>query len=270
MKNWIFIIFVFLTTISKAQPNANVYFEKAGFGYEIYADNDEFCPVSIQLDFQLTNLNLHYESEGFFMVPPNSTKHLLTTLSGKEQNQPFGFSYSSLINYGNIHQTEYETEFEYYLPFNKDSEHSLTQGYNGTTSHANLNALDFVMPIGTKITAIRKGVVIKIIKHNTKNCTNPECKKFNNYIIIYHSDGTFAEYDHLKQNGAIVEVGTFVEKGELIGYSGNVGWSSGPHLHIMVYLQRLNTIETLKTKFLVGDGKKAILLESKIKYERYY
>lgn len=91
-----------------------------------------------------------------------------------------------------------------------------------------------------------------------------------NLIIIYHPDGTFAEYAHIKQNGSIVNIGDKVNQGEIIGYSGNVGWSTGPHLHLVVFLQKLNKRETLKTKFKTGNGDIIEYLGEKKEYIRNY
>ena len=63
---------------------------------------------------------------------------------------------------------------------------------------------------------------------------SPEYRKFANYVIIEHSDGTMGNYYHLKQGGAVAVIGQKVAKGDLIGYSGNTGYSSGPHLHFSV------------------------------------
>jgi murein DD-endopeptidase MepM/ murein hydrolase activator NlpD len=55
-----------------------------------------------------------------------------------------------------------------------------------------------------------------------------------NHIIIRHSDGTLAKYWHLIKEGAFVEVGDDVNKGQVIGLSGNTGYSAFPHLHFKV------------------------------------
>ena len=270
MKNHLFLISIFLSVWCYAQPNGNIYYEKIELGYNIYADNNEYCPISTQIDFKLTNVKPQDSTDGYFIIPPKSKKVLLATLKIIERGKPYGLSYEYAVNYGNIKQTTFDSDFAYYLPFHKNNSYLLAQGYNGTASHGNLNALDFTMPIGTEITAIRAGIVIKIIEHNNKNCTQSECKKLNNLVIICHNDGTFSEYDHIKQNGATIEVGDKIDKGQLIAYSGNVGWSTGPHLHLMVYLQRLDTIETIATKFLVEDKSTPILLIPKTKYQRNY
>jgi murein DD-endopeptidase MepM/ murein hydrolase activator NlpD len=56
-----------------------------------------------------------------------------------------------------------------------------------------------------------------------------------NYILIRHSDGTVANYAHLSKDGTRVKPGQVVEAGDLIGYSGNTGFTSGPHLHFSVF-----------------------------------
>jgi murein DD-endopeptidase MepM/ murein hydrolase activator NlpD len=80
-----------------------------------------------------------------------------------------------LTNYGNHNDNEYDENYEYNLPFQISSKFKLYQGYNGTFSHTNQNALDFTMPIGTEITAIREGIVIRVTDKNNKNCEKEEC-----------------------------------------------------------------------------------------------
>lgn len=61
---------------------------------------------------------------------------------------------------------------------------------------------------------------------------------YNNYgygysIILVHNFGFKTVFAHLS-NKSVVKVGQFVKKGDLIGYSGNTGLSTGPHLHYEV------------------------------------
>lgn len=56
-----------------------------------------------------------------------------------------------------------------------------------------------------------------------------EDKDFGKYIVIDHGDGIETKYGHL--NSFLVDKGVKVEKGDIIGKSGNTGKVTGPHLH---------------------------------------
>lgn len=94
------------------------------------------------------------------------------------------------------------------------------------------NAIDFLCKEGTEIYAVKDGEVTEIVK-DRKEVT----KDFNdagNYILIKHKDGTYSHYAHLKFGGVLVSKGENVKEGNLIAYSGNTGFSYGPHLHFSI------------------------------------
>jgi murein DD-endopeptidase MepM/ murein hydrolase activator NlpD len=100
-------------------------------------------------------------------------------------------------------------------------------------------AVDFLVPIGTPVYASASGMVVWI-KDDSKVGGNDKKKYWNlgNRIVIKHKNGEYTAYEHLKYKGAIVKVGQKVKKGQLIGYSGNTGWSTiGPHLHFEVFIK---------------------------------
>lgn len=270
MKNYLVVAFMLLASIGKAEQKVKIYYEQIQNGYNIFADNDEFCPVSIVIDFSLTNLKVDGGNQTIYVVKPQTKKQLLTTLKVAKNGKAYKFSYKYRTNYGNHNNDDYDEDYVYDLPYKTSNKFNVYQGYNGTFSHQNENSLDFTMPVGTEILAIREGVVIDVIEKNSKGCEKEECKKYNNFITIYHPDGTFAEYSHIKQNGSAVKVGDKVSKGQLIAHSGNVGWSTGPHLHLVVFKQKLEKRVTLKTKFKTGDGTKIEFLTEKEDYLRDY
>ncbi|MGZ8097407.1 MAG: M23 family metallopeptidase, partial [Methylosarcina sp.] len=51
---------------------------------------------------------------------------------------------------------------------------------------------------------------------------------------ILHDDGSMAVYAHMELEKAQVQPGEAVAVGQLLGYSGNTGYSTGPHLHFAV------------------------------------
>ncbi|KAG1252036.1 hypothetical protein G6F68_011979 [Rhizopus microsporus] len=59
-----------------------------------------------------------------------------------------------------------------------------------------------------------------------------------NFIRVLHSDGSMALYGHLQAGGMRVRRGQAVQAGQPIGLSGNSGYSSAPHLHFVVQVNR--------------------------------
>lgn len=171
---------------------------------------------------------------------------------------------------GDVTIKNFDKAYPYDLPFQKGQGYKLFHGYNGSFSHQGENALDFTMPEGTDIVAAREGVVVQVVQHNTESCAREECKKFNNYITVMHSDGTFAQYAHIKYNGAKFSVGDSVKKGDVIASSGNVGYSSGPHLHFVCFKGAFSNFETLETKFRIDTGERSSGLKEGTVYFRNY
>jgi len=92
-------------------------------------------------------------------------------------------------------------------------------------------AYDFLMPIGTRVTAARDGTVLRTESRFPDGTRTPGEE---NYVFIRHADGTIARYYHLTQNGALVSAGDVVVAGDVIGLSGNSGNTGIPHLHFDV------------------------------------
>lgn len=84
--------------------------------------------------------------------------------------------------------------------------------------------IDISMVVSTPIAAATAGQVTFI-------GGNP-CCSYGYHIIIEHADGFETLYAHLSQ--FYVEVGQWVNTGDIIGASGNTGYSTGPHLHFEV------------------------------------
>lgn len=124
----------------------------------------------------------------------------------------------------------------YRLPFQDRQAITIGQVLGGRiTTHTGPDskyAVDFDVPVGTPVVASRKGWVVDIDQGYTEGGNNPKLKA--NHVLILHEDGTLAVYSHLSANRITVSFGQSVETGTIIGYSGNTGHSTGPHLHFAV------------------------------------
>ena len=123
-----------------------------------------------------------------------------------------------------------------YTPWQCGESHKITQGNKGTYSHKAGNkeqyAWDAGMPIGTPILAPAAGTITHVKQDSNTTCSS-SCNAAN-YVAMTFDEGSAAVFVHLMQHGVPVSVGQHVNRGEIIGYSGNTGWSTGPHLHFQV------------------------------------
>jgi len=94
----------------------------------------------------------------------------------------------------------------YVLPYSMDSTYAVSQancsigGHRGPYKYA----YDFVMPIGTTVTAARAGVVAETrVKFRDGQPGEGE----SNWVKIRHADGTIAAYSHLTAHGVLVKAG---------------------------------------------------------------
>jgi murein DD-endopeptidase MepM/ murein hydrolase activator NlpD len=271
MKRILFITLLCLSIAPELKAQTiKLFNEEKDQGYVIYATNNELYPISISLELDLSNLLFSESKKKVFVVPAKSEKFKIGELTVAENGIRYSFNYKFKSTIGDVTVSNYEKSFLYDLPFQKGKSYTLFQGYNGAFSHQNENSIDFTMPEGSEILAARDGIVVKIVKNNTASCPQEECGKYNNYIMIMHSDGTFANYAHIKYNGTNLNVGDSIRKGDVIAYSGNVGRSSGPHLHFVCFLGGFGKWNTLETKFRIGKGDSAILLKEGNTYLRDY
>lgn len=91
------------------------------------------------------------------------------------------------------------------------------------------------MNVGQTVCAMRDGIVVGVKQDSNRGGRNKKYYNDANYILIYHEDGAFTQYVHLKYKGSLVKIGDKVKKSQPIGYSGNTGFSTGPHLHFGVF-----------------------------------
>jgi len=110
----------------------------------------------------------------------------------------------------------------------------ISQKYHeGTHSKSLVHAIDYSVPVNTPVLASRDGVVVDSVSHFNEGAEDESLRFKANYVCLRHDNGRrYSRYYHLKS--ACVSVGDRVQRGQLIGYSGNTGFTMGPHLHFDV------------------------------------
>jgi murein DD-endopeptidase MepM/ murein hydrolase activator NlpD len=129
--------------------------------------------------------------------------------------------------------------------------------------------VDFAAPRGTPIMAAGSGT----IEMATRNGS------FGNYIRIRHGNSYKTAYAHLKSYARGIKKGKKVKQGQIIGYIGTTGRSTGPHLHYEVLLSgkqvnpqslKLPTARTLKARNLQAFQTHLKTLSTEIEQVRIY
>jgi len=111
--------------------------------------------------------------------------------------------------------------------------------------------IDFAAKKGTSIKAAASGVIYK----------EAMSRGYGRFIIIKHNNKFSTLYAHMHNFNSNVKIGRYVKKGEIIGYVGNTGLSTAPHLHYEVRQYNvpinpkqinMHSSDTLKGKHLVA------------------
>jgi murein DD-endopeptidase MepM/ murein hydrolase activator NlpD len=136
-------------------------------------------------------------------------------------------------------------------PFTKRRFHPILKRYR-----AHLG-IDYAARSGTPVKAAGSGKVI----------TAGYNRGYGKVIKIRHGDGYMTLYAHLKSFRRGIKRGTNVKKGQVIGYVGSTGLSTGPHLHFGLYKngRAINpaSVVQVTTKKLYGKERKAFLKNKK-------
>ncbi|MFZ2888949.1 M23 family metallopeptidase [Sulfuricurvum sp.] len=211
--------------VQERRANGDIVFE---------AENLNPYLVTLSLDFgKLINLKANQKLPFFIELAGKAKKEVIRlnplTSSAVDYEATYGWVKGSAF-------AQHDDSYLYALPFAKGASVRVSQGYNGGLSHKGLSAyaIDFSLPIGTSLYAAREGEIVGIDVSSNLGGASSEYRPYMNYINIRHADGTLGNYYHLKQGGSVVKIGDYVKKGQLIGYSGNTGYCTAPHLHFSV------------------------------------
>lgn len=129
------------------------------------------------------------------------------------------------------------------LPFTR-----ISSGYSMSRMHPILKyrrphqAIDYAAPTGTPISTVADGFIAQVGSNNSQG----------RFVRVSHSNGYETIYNHMSKFAKVSKKGAKVKQGQVIGYVGSTGYSTGPHLD---FRMRLNgkLINPLKLKTMPAD-----------------
>ena len=215
------------TVDAESEPGAQV----------LFARNEGPAPVSVLLKLTVAqNVVTDTPLPAVAVVAPHSRRRLVR-VSQENRRQGWRYEYGWSWRLGDYTAT-HNSYAAYRVPWMNGRAFTIGQAPGGRiTTHDkpwNRHAIDVSMPEGTPIVAARSGVVVEVTQDFSEGGKEERLAGKANIVRVMHGDGTLAEYVHLMPGGAAVRVGEKVAAGKLIGYSGNTGFSSAPHLHFAV------------------------------------
>jgi hypothetical protein len=110
--------------------------------------------------------------------------------------------------------------------------------------------VDLAAPVGTKVRVTASGIVKQKGYQRSKG----------RFICIRHKNRYISQYYHLSRFAKGIRPGIRVEQGQIIGFVGRSGWSTGPHLHYSLQ-KNSRFINPLSLRSPTKDPVKKVYLE---------
>ncbi len=208
---------------------------------ELWVDNDLSGPVEVRIDSARVRPGFPLQR-----TLPGHGSYLLAHLP---KDAPLSLRLTAVPGTPGAHAQAIGYRFPLQLP-----EVRVGQAPQGRFSHVdaeNRQAIDFAAPIGTPVIAARAGTVMQV---EERFGDTPGHLDEANFVRILHADGSMAVYAHLQRGSLEVAPGQRVEAGQMLARSGNSGYSSGPHLHFVVQVNRGMRLESVPVKIQTNAG----------------
>ena len=239
MKSYIFYILCVLVACSSckslseerlSQFDMEWKVEHDSLGTSIYIKNPVHAPLRIRFT-ELYVLETYGESRSFLVL--GGLQDTTLYFEGLQSDQA---NLNASIGLGDISKSIKIQVAA--LPFPKGKSYRLMQGYNSTPSHNtdySRYALDFDLQVGDTICAATPGYVVGIVEDYSLGGSSNRWRPYANFVTVFDTiSGMYTQTVHLDHKGALVDLGDYLEKGSVIGLSGNTGYTTAPHLHFNV------------------------------------
>lgn len=231
-------------TVAQDAPSYAALIERrAGDDIELVVESLVQADVTVTIDLDVAeNVTTDRPLPRTVVVSPGAPIRALR-VSPPRDGRRWRYHYQWNARLGNANAV-HDPSVVYALPFRSGETCSVLQGFDGTFSHQGdaRYAVDWRMAAGTEVCAAREGKVVYTVDRFTRGAADRSLLYSANFITIRHADGTCGDYVHLQRGGVRVRVGQWVRAGDVIGLSGNTGYTTEPHLHFAVFRPR-NGIE---------------------------
>lgn len=247
---WCFLLFLCSTIPVFAQITLESE-QDADRNVVIYAVNSAKIPYSIIINFsQLQNMTTPGGGSVTAISSPGRSKvaTLKPTLAGQGTNYRYSYSFAK----GNIYG---RTKIDpiYLIPVAEGTpvtamvNTNLAQTLKGETSNMSYVGVSFKFENPTDVVAPRKGVIAEMRMDIPADKESLNFSAEENYIEIFHEDGTITRLSVLKAGSEKVQVGDLVLPGQTIAYSGGENYEIGPHIKMIN--QRTEKADQQKLKY---------------------
>lgn len=209
---------------------------QSGREHVLSAINDGPAFITIAAQIQGSNVASDRDWPMVDVIPPHSSRRLARVFAA---NPAEGYKFNTRYShgFGNSKKTP-DAEFRYRLPLGDGTKTVVGQAPGGEiTTHTgpdSLYAVDFSVAENTPVVAARDGTVIDVADNFTRGGEEADLLERANVVTLLHDDGSMASYVHLAPHSTKVKLGDKVSAGQMLAYSGNTGYSTGPHLHFAV------------------------------------
>lgn len=234
------------TAARAAEPAAaKIRIEATDDGYYAWADNPLPGPIEVMLRYRQRHNTTAAPALPARATLPAGGSAVVAVLQAADPARAVDFDL--ILDSVPGHPSAQPRDVSYLLPLLQDAPVVVDQGFEGSFSHddeENRYAIDFSVPVGTAVLAARDGVVMQVVDGYADAVVDSGAQTPRaglgdaNLIRVLHDDGSMALYAHLQRGGAVAILGQRVRTGQHIGWSGNSGFSTAPHLHFAVQVNR--------------------------------
>ncbi|SFU04329.1 Peptidase family M23 [Algoriphagus locisalis] len=230
-----FLLILFSSASSFAQITMDTEYKDDG-SIELYATNPENAPYTVLIDVTAHSNLLPIGSSGLVIARPGRSK--VTTLKRRTEGQSTSLRYTySFIKGDYFAKSKVEPTYLIPLP-----EGTLATGIRMTHIENRLQpkeenteyvGISFRFDLPTEIRAPRKGVVTAISMEQYDEQQNLDFDRSENFIELFHEDGSLTKIMVLRPGSQRVKVGQVVFPGDVLADSAGEEYVSGLHVRLV-------------------------------------